>query len=113
MRVYHNPRCSKSRDTIKILKERNVSFETIEYLKNPLSVDELRDVCTLLAISPKELLRTKELVYEELVKEQGLPSDEQALAWMNQHPKLMERPIVICGIKAVVARPAEKVLSLL
>ena len=113
MNLYHNPRCSKSRKTKELLEEQGASFEVVEYLKNPLSVDELRDLCTLLGISPKDLLRTSESSYKTLVEEHGEPSDEDALLWMSEHPELMERPVVIVDDRAVVARPPEKVLSLL
>ena len=113
MKLYHNPRCSKSREAKKLLEENNESFTVIEYLQSPLSVSELRDLCTLLGISPSSLLRTKEKEYEELVKKEGEPSDEQVLIWMSEHPALMERPILVHNNKAVVARPAKRVLELL
>ena len=113
MKVYHNPQCSKSRKVIELLKEKNISFDTIHYLENPLSINELGKLCNILNITPNKLLRRKELIFKELLKKFGEPNDEDSLQWMHEHPVLMERPIVVYRGNAVIARPPEKVLALL
>jgi len=111
MKLYHNPRCSKSRATRELLEGRAV--EIIEYLQNPLTVEELRDLCTLLSIAPHELLRKGEAEHKELVATHGEPDDTRALQWMHEHPILMERPIFVNGTKAVIGRPPENVKKIL
>jgi len=108
MKLYHNPRCGKSREALKLLGD----VETVLYMDNMLSVGELREICGKLKIDPTELLRTNEEEYRELVKANGKPDNETALKWMHKHPKLMQRPILVKGNKAVIGRPPEKVLEL-
>jgi len=110
MKLYHNPRCSKSRKAKELLPE---STEIIEYLKTPLSIEELREVCTLLAMNPKDLLRKSEDEYNMLLQKHGVPNSEEALVWMHEHPKLMQRPIFVNKNKAIIGRPPENVLKIL
>lgn len=111
--IYHNPRCSKSRQTLALMQERNIEPAVIEYLKTPPSKSELRKILKLLGLQARDLLRTKEAEY----KEQGLDNPElnedQILDTMIQHPKLIERPIVVTEKAAAIGRPPEKVLEIL
>lgn len=112
MKIYHNPRCSKSRNSHKLLQDKNIEFETIEYLKNPISKEELMDLLAKLGIPAIELVRKNEAQYKENYKGKKL-SEEQLVDAMITYPKLMERPIVVKGNKAVIGRPIEKVIELI
>ncbi len=101
--IYHNPRCSKSREGLKFLEEQNIDLQIVKYLDNPLTKDELTDLIKKLSISPIELVRTKEDGWKNY-KGKEL-SDEQIIEAMVENPKLIERPIVVNGDKAVIARP--------
>lgn len=108
--IYHNPRCSKSRETLKLIEDASQPVEIIQYLKTPLSKNEIVQLISLLSISPIEMMRTKEAEF----KAQNLAgADEQTLinAMVNT-PKLIERPIVTSGKSAIIGRPPENVLSL-
>ena len=109
--IWHNPRCSKSRQTLGILEEQGVEAEVVKYLEETPSSEEIKAVLKKLNISARELMRTKEDEYKTLgLKDE---TDEQKLIEaMAAHPKLIERPIVIKGDKAVLGRPPEKVLEL-
>ena len=111
--IYHNPRCSKSRQTLALLEERNVRPQVVEYLKTPPSVDELRRILHLLQLQPRDLMRRKEAVYQELNLDDPALSDAQLIAAMHEHPALIERPIVVRGDKAAIGRPPEQVLDIL
>ena len=112
-KIYHNPRCSKSRQTLQLLKEHQIEPQIVEYLKTPPSREELEQILDMLGLEPRELMRTKEKEY----KEQGLNdpalSRDQLIEAMLATPKLIERPIVIKDGKAAIGRPPEKVLELL
>jgi len=112
MKIYHNPRCSKSRQTLSLIKEQGVEVEIIEYLKVIPSEKELSDIINLLGIEPEKLLRKGEADYKENFKGKIL-SDEEWISAMVQYPKLIERPIVVCDNKAILGRPPENVLNLL
>jgi arsenate reductase (glutaredoxin) len=110
--VYHNPRCSKSRETVQLLRDRGVEPRIVEYLKTPPSVVELKQLLTLLNLTPRELVRRKEPEYNKA----GLnddTSDAQLLRAMVEHPILIERPIVVAGNKAVIGRPPQNALKVL
>jgi len=110
--IWHNPRCSKSRDSFNLLEEKGVKAEVINYLDTVPTKDELKDVLSKLNISAQELMRSKEAIYKELNLAEV--SDENILIEaMIANPKLIERPIVIKGDKAVIGRPIEKVIELL
>ncbi len=110
--VWHNPRCSKSRNGIKYLDEKGVEYEVYRYLDEPPTVEELKRVLKKLGMSPRELMRTKEAIYRELgLKE--VTEDEKLIEAMAEHPRLIERPIVIRGEKAVVARPENRIDEIL
>lgn len=112
IRIYYNPRCSKCRETVALVTERGYTTELVEYLLNPPSKEELRDLLSKLNMQPQELLRKGEEVYKLNYSGRSL-NDEEWLEVLLAHPVLMERPIVVRGNKAVVARPAEKALTLL
>jgi len=109
--IYHNPRCSKSRQTLALLEENNVEITIVEYLKTPLNEADIKSLLTMLSLSPIEMMRTKEAEF----KEQGLSdADDAALVQaMINTPKLIERPIVVNNGKAVIGRPPENVLQLI
>lgn len=112
IRIYHNPRCSKSRQTLAILQEKGINPEVIEYLKKPPSISELDSILQALGMEPEELMRTGEVPYKELVKGRVL-TRAQLLELMVNNPVMIERPIVVNGSKAVVGRPPENVLAIL
>ncbi|WP_020159242.1 MULTISPECIES: arsenate reductase (glutaredoxin) [Methylobacter] len=113
VKIYHNPRCSKSRQTLELLKEQGIEPEIIEYLKTPPSATELNDILEKLGLEPRDLMRKKEAEY----KNAGLDNqslDRQALIdGMINNPILIERPIVIANDKAAIGRPPENVLAIL
>lgn len=112
IKVYHNPRCSKSRNAINELTERGVDFEVFEYLKEELSPELIKNVLAKLKMSATELLRKGEADYKEHVKNKDL-SESQIIDLMVEFPKLIERPIVIKGENAIIARPLEKINTLI
>ncbi|MGB2130192.1 MAG: arsenate reductase (glutaredoxin) [Marinobacterium sp.] len=111
--IYHNPRCSKSRETLKLLQERGIEPEVREYLKDVPTADEIRDVLTALGISARELLRTKEAEYKEAGLDDSSLDDTAVIDAMTRFPKLIERPIVIKDGQARIGRPPESVLEIL
>lgn len=112
IRIYYNPRCSKCRDTAALVREYGYNTELIEYLATPPGKEELRGLLKKLGMKPLELIRTGEAVFKENYAGRTL-SDEEWLDALLAHPVLMERPVVVRDNRAVVARPAEKVLALL
>lgn len=111
MKIYHNPRCSKSRQTLDLIKEANIDVEIVEYLKEIPSKDELKDVLAKLGKKPAEILRKGEAAYKENFKGKEL-SDDEWIDAMIAYPKLIERPIVVKDNKAVLGRPPENVKEL-
>lgn len=112
-KIYHNPRCSKSRQTLQLLQENQVEPEIIEYLKTPPSKEELEQLLGMLGLEPRQLMRTKEKEYKELeLDNPDLDRDALINAMLNT-PKLIERPIVIKDGKAAIGRPPEHVLEIL
>ena len=111
--IYHNPRCSKSRQTLALIEAANADVVIVEYLKNPPSIETLASILALLGVAPRAMMRTKEDQY----KEQGLADKnigtDELLAAMAASPKLIERPIIVSGSKACIGRPPENVLALL
>jgi arsenate reductase len=111
--IWHNPRCSKSRKTLQLIRDRGVEPAIIEYLKTPPSEAELIDVLGKLRLEPRDLMRKKEVAYKELsLSDEGLARSELVVA-MVENPVLIERPIVVRGKRAVLGRPPENVLELL
>ena len=112
MKIYHNPRCSKSRQTLALIQEKGIEPEVVLYLEKIPTVDEMKDLLTMLGISPMQLIRKGEKDWKENYKGKEL-SDEQLIEAMIAHPKLIERPIVVKDNKAVLGRPPENVLELI
>ncbi|WP_282056071.1 arsenate reductase (glutaredoxin) [Maribacter luteus] len=110
--IYHNPRCSKSRQGLKALEDSGVQFKTIKYLEDIPSKEELKKVLDYLNISAEKLVRKNETIWKEKFRGKDLTDDEIITA-MVDYPKLIERPIVIKGQKAVIGRPVENILDLL
>ena len=111
MILYHNPQCSKSRQTLVLLQEKGVEVSIIEYLKTPLTVAELEDVARKLGLEPREFMRHGEVEYENFVDEN---LTRQALfEAIVKYPHLLERPIAVTETKAAIGRPPENVLALL
>ncbi len=112
MKIYHNPRCSKSRETLEIIKNSGVKFEIIDYQKVPPTRDEFKLILSKLNLKASDLLRKSEAVYKEKFKTSNFTEDEW-ITIMIEYPKLIERPIVVKGNKAVLGRPPENVNDLL
>ena len=111
--IYHNPRCSKSRETLKLLQDQGVEPEIVEYLQTPPDAATLRDLLGKLGIAAADLLRRKEDEYRDLGLADQLDDEEALIAAMVEHPVLIERPIVVAGGAARLGRPPEQVLELL
>lgn len=111
MKIYHNQRCSKSRQTLAIIEEKGVQPEIVRYLETPPSREELISVLKKLEMQPSDLVRKGEAIFKENYKGKSY-SEEEWLDILVQHPKLIERPIVVKGNKAVLGRPPENVLEL-
>ncbi|WP_456379435.1 arsenate reductase (glutaredoxin) [Thiolapillus sp.] len=113
IKIYHNPRCSKSRQTLQLLEDNKIQPQIVEYLKNPPSHEELEQMLAMLNLEPRELMRTKEKEYQELGLDNPGLSRDQLITAMLEHPRLIERPIVIKDGKATIGRPPERVLEIL
>ncbi|MGB5242193.1 MAG: arsenate reductase (glutaredoxin) [Lutimonas sp.] len=110
IKIYHNPRCSKSRQGLAILENSKLNFEVVEYLKNPLSKSEVEEIISSLKIKPIDLVRTNETDWRDNFKGKEL-SDEEIISALVNYPKLIERPIVISDKKGVIGRPPENIAS--
>ena len=110
--IYHNPRCSKSREALKILQEKNCSLAIIEYLKSPLSALQIKTLLKQLQLKPINIIRTKEKCFADLGLHET-SADAELIKAMVENPILIERPIVTDGGKAVIGRPPENVLILM
>lgn len=108
--IYHNPRCSKSRQTLALIKESGSPVSIVAYLETPLDKEQLKALCVKLGLSPKDITRTSEAIFKALDKPEN---DDQWYGVLSSHPILMQRPIVIKGDKAIIGRPPENVLALL
>lgn len=111
--LYHNPRCSKSRQALALLEEKGQTIEIVRYLETPPDADTLEALLTTLGVSARDLLRKGEAEYKELGLADTELNDRQLVDAMVRHPKLIERPIAIKGNRAVIGRPPEAVLTLL
>ncbi|MBU2223979.1 MAG: arsenate reductase (glutaredoxin) [Gammaproteobacteria bacterium] len=110
--IYHNNRCSKSREVLALLEQLGKPFQVVHYLNDPLSEQALRQLLEQLQLSPRQLLRDKEAEYHELGLADPKLSDDFIIQAMLDQPKLMERPVVVLDDKAVIARPATRLLEL-
>ncbi len=112
VKIWHNPRCSKSRAAAALLEEKGVDAEVVKYLDNPPTKEELKEMLKMLGISARELMRTKEDIYKELdLKNEN--DEDKLIEAMVSNPKLIERPIVVKDGKAVIGRPIENIVELL
>lgn len=111
--VYHNPRCSKSRQTVALLRERGIEPELVEYLREPPSTETLDHLATLLGVEPREMMRRGEAEYRELGLDDPDLERTTLLQAIAEHPRLLERPIVVNGDRAAIGRPPERVLEIL
>lgn len=113
VKIYHNPRCSKSRNTLAILRDRGIEPEIIEYLKTPPSPKELTNILSLLRMAPRQLMRRGEKAYKENGLNDDSLTDKKLVAAMVSDPILIERPIVLANGKAALGRPPESVIDIL
>lgn len=113
VKFLHNPRCSKSRQTLSLLEEKGIQPEIVEYLKAPPSKEQLKQILSLLNMEPRDLMRKKEHEYQELGLDNPQLTKEELIDAMINTPKLIERPIVIADGKAAIGRPPEKILEIL
>lgn len=112
VQIYHNPRCSKSRCALDVLKSTGIQYEIVDYMKNPVTKTELKAIIDKLKIKPIDLVRVKENIWKEKFCNKSL-TDDEIIEVMLENPQLIERPIVINGEKAVIGRPTEKVIEFL
>jgi arsenate reductase len=113
VKIWHNPRCSKSRRALQLIRDRQIEPQVIEYLKTPPSAEELEDVLQKLGMEPRELMRKKEALYEELFLDDPSLTRKHLIQAMVENPTLIERPVVLRGNRAVLGRPPEDVLKVL
>jgi len=111
MKIYHNPRCSKSRQTLQLIKDAKVEVEIVEYLNEIPTKEELKIILMKLNLQPKDIVRQGELIYKEKFKNSNF-TNEEWLQILIENPILIERPIVVKGNKAILGRPPENVLDL-
>ena len=111
--IYHNPRWGKSRESVQILNELGVGYEIVDYLNNPPSVDELQSLAIKMGVKARDFIRTKEAVFKELNLQLHLDDEHFMFQKMSENPKLIERPIIVKGERAVLGRPPNKVKKLL
>jgi arsenate reductase (glutaredoxin) len=111
--VYEKRTCTTCKNLAVLLQERGIDFDRVDYHVEPLSKDEIRDLVSKTGRPARELFRAREPVYEELGLAEREPDDDEAIRLMTEHPELMQRPVVVRGDRAVLARPVERVLELL
>jgi arsenate reductase len=111
--MYHNPRCSKSRETLQLLSERDIEPQIIEYLDDPPSPQELQRIIGLLGVEVRELIRTTEAVYREAGLDDESLSEDELIEAICESPELLQRPIVISGDRAIIGRPPSRVLEII
>ncbi len=111
--IYHNPRCSKSRQTLNLLTERGIEPTIIDYIANPPSADDLLEILLMMDASPRDIIRKGEPVYKQFELNDPSLTDDALIAAMVGHPILIERPIVVVGDKAAIGRPPSAVLDIL
>ena len=110
--IWHNPRCSKSREALKLLEAEGVEPEVFRYLDEKPSSEQIKEVLKMMGVGPRDIMRTKEAAYRELGLK-DVDDDEKLIEAMAENPKLIERPIVIKDGRAVLGRPPEKVIELI
>tara|TARA_B100000886_G_scaffold56020_1_gene34305 strand:+ start:56 stop:394 length:339 start_codon:yes stop_codon:yes gene_type:complete len=112
MKIYHNPRCRKSREGIKYLESKKINFEVIDYIKNNLSSEQIRNILKKLQLKPIEIVRKNEAIWKEKYKGKDF-TDDQLIRILSNEPKLIERPIIVSEKLGVIGRPAENIDKLL
>jgi arsenate reductase len=112
MKIYHNPRCRKSREGINYLESKKINFEVIDYIKNNLSSEQIRNILKKLQLKPIELVRKNEAIWKEKYKGKDF-TDDQLIKILSNEPKLIERPIIVSEKLGVIGRPAENIDKLL
>jgi arsenate reductase len=113
VKIYHNPRCSKSRATLAILEDEGIDPEIIEYLQSPPDAETLAEILQLLGRKPAELMRTGEDEYKQAHDSMAAMSDDEKIVWMTENPRVIERPIVVTPKGARVGRPPESIREIL
>ncbi len=113
VKIYHNPRCSKSRNTLQLLRDRGIEPEIIEYLKNPPTAEELDEILQMLDMEPRDLMRKREPEYKATGMDDDSLDRQALINGMVATPKLIERPIVIANGKAAIGRPPENVMAII
>lgn len=111
--IYHNSRCSKSRETLQILEDHQISLEIIDYLEDPPSPEELQRIIVMLGVTARDLLRTTEPVYKDAELDDDSLSDDEIIEAICEYPALLQRPIVVAGDRAVIGRPPSRVLEII
>ena len=111
--IYHNPRCSKSRQTLQLLREEGIEPTIVEYLKTPLAKEQLRNISQLLGLRPKDFVRKSEKDFKDNHLSERLDDDDKIIEAMSLFPKIIERPIVVSGQEALIGRPPENVQKLI
>ena len=111
--IYHNPRCSNSRQALELLKKHGVTPTVIEYLNTPPSTSDIKKLLTLLNITARDLMRRNEDTYQEQKLSDTSLTEDDLIKAIAEHPKLLQRPIIVHGNKAVIARPPENLLEIL
>ena len=111
--IFHNPRCSKSRQTLSLIQEKSIDINIIEYLKTPPDISQLKQILKKLGYEPRQLMRKSEQIYKGLDLGNENKTEEDLVIAMAQNPILIERPIVLSGEKAAIGRPPESVLNIL
>ncbi|MBT7730294.1 MAG: arsenate reductase (glutaredoxin) [Rhodospirillaceae bacterium] len=111
--IYHNPRCSKSRQALSLLQEKNIDTDIVEYLKSPPTVSELKDILLKLGYKPRQLLRKNEQIYKDLDLGSDGKTDDDLVNAMVDNPILIERPVIISGDQVTIGRPPESILDIL
>ena len=113
IKIYHNPRWGKSRNSVRILEEKKIEYEVVEYLKNPLTKAQLQGILNILKLQPKDIVRTSESDFTENNLDKILDDDDEMLNAIIEYPKILERPIIINNNRGVIGRPPEKILEII
>jgi arsenate reductase len=111
--IYHNPRCSKSRQTLELINNNGAKVEIVEYLKTPPTIEQLKTILSSLNVTAQDIMRKKESEYKDSGLDNTNLTEDEQIALIAQNPKVLERPIVVKDNKAIIGRPPENVLELL
>ena len=111
--IYHNPNWSKSRKSVEILEDKGIEFKIIQYIKEPPDINQIKNICNKLHLKPKQIIRKGEKDFKENNLSQIIENEDILLQKMVEFPKIIERPIIVVGNKAVIGRPPENILDIL